>query len=217
MTLRLAGEFVDRPMDFWRDYARYQRRAVVEYDLPDRGHPGVLTEQEVWRSRVIRSRATHAEKRELPGVWSTAGAASLPVDAHIRDADPLQRGGPYDEVMRVVAPFIARTGVSWTKAYKILHVKRPHLFPLLDRQLRRLYAKQEADFRLRNLHLLPPGFNYWAVIRLDVLHNHEALIGYRRQLAAADGLLPRLADLSDVRLLDMICWRLAKFGGGRPA
>lgn len=210
MSLRVAGREVSEPMSVWADYARHQGSTVGKYDLPGPGRPDLLTEEEVWRSRAIVSHVTHVEKQEFPAVWQAAGGPSLPADAHIRDADPVERGGMYDHVLQVVEAFVARKGVRWTKAVKVLHIKRPHLFPILDSGLRELYEEAEAAYRVRNEQLLPPGVCYWGAIRADVLDNQVALRGYRAELAAEEGLLGRFAHLSDIRLLDMICWRLAR-------
>ena len=211
MTLHIAGREVADPMTIWADYARHQHRALERYDFPGVGEAGVLTPDEVWRSRAIRSRVTYVERQELPGLWLTAGGADLPSDARIHDADPLERGALYDRAQDVAKQFVARRGVRYTKAYKVLHIKRPHLFPVLDARLRRLYADVEREYRRQNKALLPDdGFNYWGVIRSDVVDNEKALEEYREQLKAGSDLLPRMATLSDVRLLDIISWRLGR-------
>ncbi|MCU1605913.1 MAG: hypothetical protein JWP46_2378 [Modestobacter sp.] len=211
MTLHVAGRVVEDPMSIWAAYAKYQRRALRVYDLPGAGHPAELTSDEVWRSRAIISHVTHAERLAFPEIWSAAGGPDLEADARITDADPLVRGGLYDRVQAVVAPFVARKGVRYTKAYKVLHIKRPALFPILDSQLRRLYEEAEASYRRDNREKLPDdGFNYWGAIRLDVRFNQAALDHYRVELADRGGPLEQLATLSDIRLLDIISWRLAK-------
>ena len=115
MTLHVAGRAVAEPMSIWRAYARDQRNALERYDFPGVGDPSVLTSDEVWRSRKISSRVTHAERRELPGLWATAGGARIPVDAQIHGADPLERDGLYDLAQEVARQFVARRGVRYTK------------------------------------------------------------------------------------------------------
>lgn len=209
MTLQVAGQEVSNPMSIWASYAKNQHRALELYDLPGQGDPAVLTPEEVWRSRAISSRVTHAERQELPALWLAAGGADLPTDARIQDADPLERGSLYDHAQEVARQFVARHGVRYTKAYKVLHIKRPHLFPVLDARLRRLYAHVERAYRRENSGFLPDGFNYWGAIRRDVIRNEMSLQAYREKLAAGDGLLPQMATLSVLRLLDILCWKLA--------
>ena len=210
MTLRIAGQEVADPMSVWAAYARHQHRALELYDFSSTGDPVVLTSEEVWRSRAIRSRVTHAERHELPVLWLTAGGADIPADARIEDADPLERGDLYDLAQRVARQFVARRGVRFTKAYKVLHIKRPELFPVLDARLRRLYADVERQYSRAYRTQLLDDYNYWGVIRQDVVANARALEEYREQLAGGAGLLPQMATLSDVRLLDIVSWRLER-------
>lgn len=192
----------------WVAYARYNHRSLELYDFLGTGDPAVLTSDEVWRSRAIRSRVTHAERQELPDLWLAAGGAEIPADARIQDADPLERDELYDLVQRVTRQFGARRGVRYTKAYKLLHMKRPHLFPVLDARLRRLYSNVERQYSREHRARLLDDYNFRGVIRRDVLTNEAALWGYREQLGAGAGLLPRMAMLSDVRRFDIVSWRI---------
>jgi hypothetical protein len=210
MTLHIAGREVTVPMDDWSAYAQFNNQALERYDYPGTGDPRVLTPDEVWRSRAIHSRVTHAERAELPDLWLSAGGADIPPDARIQDADPLHRHGLYDQVQAVVREFVARRGVGYTKAYKVLHVKRPHLFPVLDARLRRLYAGVERQYSRDNQLLLQDDYNYWGVIRGDVIRNETALRDCREQLEAGVDRLPRMVSLSDIRLLDIVSWRMAR-------
>lgn len=209
MTLTIAGRVVEDPMSIWAAYARYNHRALERYDFPGPGDPGVLTADEIWRSRAISSRVTYAEQAELPGLWLAGAGGDIPLDARIENADPLERGRLYDQAQALAEQFVARPGIRYTKAYKVLHIKRPHLFPVLDARLRRLYAEVERQYTRENRAQLQHDHNYWGVIRRDVIDNGTALEDYRLQLAAGDGLQPQMATLSDVRLLDIVSWKLS--------
>ena len=210
MTVQIAGQEVAEPLQDWVAYARYNHRALELYDFPGSGDPHVLTSDEVWRSRAIHSRVTYAERQELPGLWLAANGADISPDARLQDADPFERGGLYDQAQAVASQFVARRGVGYTKAYKVLHIKRPHLFPVLDARLRRLYAAAERRYSRENRDRLLDDYSYWGVIRRDVVDNEMALRDYRERFAAGDEPLRRMASLSDVRLLDIVSWRLAR-------
>jgi len=81
-------------------------------------------------------------------------------------------------VEAVTEQFVARRGVGYTKAYKVLHIKRPDLFPVLDARLRRLYADVERQYTSENRAQLRHDYNYWG------RHPH----GRRRQRDGAPGL-----------------------------
>jgi hypothetical protein len=94
------------------------------------------------------------------------------------------------------------------KLHKVLHLKRPHLYPILDSQLRRTYRTKAklAGAQLAR-HGQPSRPAYWAAIRDDLLANALALRQLRDQLVE-DPELERLAGLSDLRLLDILAWSL---------
>jgi hypothetical protein len=214
MSLQIAGHEVNDPMAIWSEYVHLHGKTIQRYDLIGPGNPDVLTEDEVWRTRIVVSRVTKQERSALPHIWMESRAASLPSEASIVDADPLKRQGLYDDAQAVVAAFIGRPGIGYTKAYKVLHVKRPHLFPILDSKLRKLYEEQEKACRAKHRDLLPDdGRNFWGVIRLDVLRNLPELNQYRRLLSKEPDLLGSLSSLSDLRLLDILSWRLAQLEG----
>ena len=106
-------------------------------------------------------------------------------------------------------------GVAKAKVHKVLHVKRPGLYPILDNHLVRLYKPCVSAWPAR-LHYLesvtatdsPP---YWAAFRVDLVANHDALERYRAQLAEDDNETVRLlAKLTQLRLQDTIAWAIAR-------
>ncbi len=107
------------------------------------------------------------------------------------------------------------SGVGPAIASKLLHLKRPAFFPLLDSVLRALYrsvgekAYQSSDYwrtaRPRWRQLL------WAAIRADVVDsgNVAALTEVRAELSGSGEEGARqIAGLTDVRLLDMLAWMM---------
>jgi hypothetical protein len=207
--VRIAGHEVAVPMTVWRQYVRVHPKTIEEYDLAGHGDPAILIREEVRRTRRISSRISSRECELFVGQWPSSGAADIPMGAHIGDADPLQPDGLYGEAQRVVGTFIANRGIGYTKAYKVLHIKRPHLYPLLDSRLRALYKQPEREYRETHKRELPDRSRcFWGPIRQDVLANKSALDEYRDELRAQTGLLSQLADLSDLRLLDIAAWQI---------
>jgi Family of unknown function (DUF6308) len=105
-------------------------------------------------------------------------------------------------------------GIRVAKTHKVLHPKRPALYPILDAQLKRLYALQAAVWLYQLEHLeglttadSPP---YWAAIRDDLVIGHDSLERYRIRLAESDDpTLRSMAQLTRLRLLDIIVWTVA--------
>ncbi|WP_233625135.1 DUF6308 family protein [Actinoplanes sp. ATCC 53533] len=100
-------------------------------------------------------------------------------------------------------------GISLGKVSKVLHLKRPHLFPILDSRVTRAYRKPAEEAAA-----LHPGRGhrrmYWAAVRNDVVApaNASALASLRGLLRGdADERVRQVAQLSDVRLLDILTWQ----------
>lgn len=222
MPLRVCGQVVGDPVPMWRQYARDYPRTIREYDLGDRGDPGVLTEAEAWRSRIIGSRLTHGERDEVIGRAVSAPWASVPADADLGDADPAVPGGLFASAACLYWTFTwpdRISGVAVAKVHKILHLKRPGLYPILDDRVKGLYEPCAAAWPARLQYLegvtatdSPP---YWAAIRADLITNHEPLEACRGRLAEDENATVRLmARLTRLRLQDIIAWMIASGRAG---
>ena len=215
--LRICGQIVGDPMAMWRAYARDYPRTIRDYDLSDPGDPGALTAAEAWRSRIINSRLTHAERDKLVSRATDAPWASVPAYADLANADPAVPDGLFASAARLYWAFTwpeRIPGVARAKVHKVLHSKRPGLYPILDDRLVRLYGPRVSAWPER-LHYLegvtatdsPP---YWAAFRDDLVANHDALERYRVQLAEDDSETVRLmSKLTRLRLQDIIAWAIA--------
>ena len=137
--------------------------------------------------------------------------------ADLADADPAALDGLFACTAELYWAFTwpeRITGIAAAKVHKILHLKRPGLYPILDDRIKRLYKPCAVTWPGR-LHYLqgvaatdsPP---YWAAFREDLIRNHDPLEAYRGQLASDDSQTVRLmAKLTRLRLQDIIAWRIA--------
>jgi hypothetical protein len=184
--------------------SRYPSRPA-RYDLPGPGLPDAITNDEIRRTRAVSSRIS-----QVQGEWFINRGCSapwVPVDADLREADPAAADGLYDAMLALYAHFEsdAPSGVSLAKISKVLHLKRPGLFPILDSRLLRQYAqlaRQAAQAyparRYKRAH--------WAAIRTDLLRSSPGLALLRESLETQPLPLKNLQLVSDLRLLDMIIW-----------
>lgn len=202
----VAGHRVRSPLDVVVDYAARFGGTLARYDFGDRGVPDVLTVEEIWSTRIIRSRVTYAERNELVRVAAECAPlwAAIPFDANMRKADPSVTGGLYANMLELYTRFTQVRGISTAKASKILHFKRPHLYPILDSRLAELYrgaASQAAE--------VYPELGYkklfWAAIRNDLITNELPLRALRVQLSFVQSPY-KLSELTDLRILDILGW-----------
>lgn len=206
-TITIAGRPITAPLKTLCNYAAKYGGTLRQYDFAPKGEPTVLTGAEIWTTRIIHSRVTHAERDELEKAsasWESHWAAISP-DAVINDADPAVEGGLYDSMLKLYTLMTRIPGVSTAKASKILHFKRPDLYPILDSRLVELYRDSAAVAAQRHPER---GFKrmYWAAIRNDVVANQAALSSLRHDLRNQSDDIDRLTKLSDLRLLDILSW-----------
>jgi hypothetical protein len=115
-------------------------------------------------------------------------------------------GGTYDAAVGLYDHFRKISGIGPAKASKLLHLKRPAFTPILDqitlaayRERAQRAARQSARFEVKTM--------YWAAIRSDLLANGKALASLRAAIGSDDDThLRRVADLTDLRIVDIIVW-----------
>jgi Family of unknown function (DUF6308) len=189
VALTIAERVIDDPLSIWRDYAR-RTRTLDEYDLTGPGDPGILTEGEVTRTRIIASRISRDECGHLLRRAAEAPWGCVSAEADLADADPARRDGLFDQAAALYWHFTTphQTGLGPAKIHKVLHVKRPRIYPVLDRVVRRLYRMQARNWT----DLLPgarPGdsVTFWAAIREDLIDagNNSAMPLYRAYVRPA--------------------------------
>ena len=141
----------------------------------------------------------------------------VPADADVVDADPAGSDGLFANAAQLYWSFTYPQrirGVAAAKIHKILHPKRPGLYPILDDRVKRLYRPRAASWADRMNHLggmtLDDSPPYWAAVRDDLARNHEVLRRYHLLMAEdSDEGVRIMADLTCLRLQDVIAWMIA--------
>jgi hypothetical protein len=140
-------------------------------------------------------------------------------DADLADADPSQRDGLFNKAASLYWHFTTphEAGLGPAKVHKVLHIKRPCFYPVLDQLVRRLYRAQARAW-VSQLPDARPGdsVTFWAAIREDLIHsgNSSAIAQQRKALRTASPTLP-MADLPALRLFDIVAWDTARREFGR--
>jgi uncharacterized protein DUF6308 len=213
VTLIIDGRVIDDPMTIWRGYAG-RTRTLNNYDLAGQGNPGILTEGDVARTRIIASRISRDECERLLKRADGAPWDCVSAEADLAAADPARRGGLFDQAAALYWHFTVphEAGLGPAKIHKVLHVKRPGVYPVLDRLVRRLYRVQARKFTGLIPGARPGGsVTFWAAIREDLIDagNHSAVLHYRAALRADPQTAP-MAGLPFLRLLDIVSWETAR-------
>ncbi len=217
-VVSISGTPVGNPAQGIITYLEKHAATVLRYDFGDHGNSVVLTGPEVTRTRIIRSRIGNLERD-----WFVRQAAvasplwhAVPEHATLVEADPDSDNPLYSDALALFTHFMTkRRGVSLAKVSKVLHFKRPHLYPILDSHITNLYRQHAATAASRYPKL---GYrrSYWMAIRDDLINpeNVEAFRQIRQQLANHhDPAIRRGAGLGDLRLLDILAWQLKPTSG----
>ena len=160
------------------------------------------------------SRISVKEAAWLIDRGTSAPWAAIPLEAQLKEADPLVESGLYDRAAALWEHFwdARPANISTAKISKVLYLMRPGLFPILDSYLTRFYrtaARAAAiDVRQQRPAQGQPETLYWEAIRRDILGSEAGLQVLREVLAVAEAPLAAEAArrLSDLRLLDMLAF-----------
>ncbi len=193
----------------------YPVNTVRYYDCagtprPERSTAQRITLGDLGRITLMNPKVSGAdallELEVAEDVW-----AAVPPDADLADADPTVTGGLYDAALALHDANRLR-GVSLGKVGKLLHLKRPALFPVLDRELRWLYDTRATE-QARRPELTFRGYRrvYWGAVRADLVAWRQAgaFAALRAELTH-DETRSGWAELTDLRLLDITAWSYGK-------
>jgi Family of unknown function (DUF6308) len=217
-AIAVAGHVVRDPARAIVSYLERHSGTVTHYDFQAATSDRITADLvRVTRSPWMGSRISAKEGAWFIDRGTTAPWAAIPLDAQLKDADPLAVDGLYDRAAALWGHFWdARPAhVSTAKISKVIYLMRPGLFPILDSYLTRFYrtAARAAAFDVgqQRASLGAFGTLYWEAIRRDILAAQAGLRVLRQVLAATGAPLPEEAArrLSDLRLLDMLAFAAA--------
>jgi hypothetical protein len=193
-----VGECIDRLI-------RYPSLLISRYDRPGPGAPQGLTRAEIVRIRALSSRIDGVE---VAWFLDRAKDAPWPLPAaDLRDADPIAVGGLYDQLENFYRYFIdaAPRSITTAKISKVLHLKRPAAYPILDQRIISIYREAAAQ-SARRYPQRGHKRAYWAAIRDDLITNTEsgALSKVRDAVLVLPAVGRKLSLVTDLRLLDLL-------------
>lgn len=129
----------------------------------------------------------------------------LGVDLRLEDVDQRAPGNDdvYARMNAVWTNLMAYRNIKRAKVSKLLHLKRPRLFPIVDSHIVKIYGAA-AEESGRSLGWGVP--HYWSAIAADVRANQGEFTEIRQYLMGESSASRRLAYLSDLRVQDIVGW-----------
>lgn len=206
--LQIAGRTVLDPITVLTEYAEKHSRTLRNFDFREQRDMDTISLEDVTATRVIASRISRVQADEIVARARASGdlLSQIRRDARLQDADPAQSDGLYDQMTELYTA-LQGPGVRDSKVSKVLHLKRPRLYPILDRQLARLYDQPSRvaaqDYPDRNFKRMR-----WAAIRRDLIQNEQTLAALRSEIEVNQTLRQhRVHKLGDLRILDILAWK----------
>lgn len=185
-------------------YARDHAATILFYDFGGdaegevRPSKGPISLSDIGRMTLLNADLAGDDVSRLLTTTDVQWSSVAPT-ARLEDADPDEPDGIYAAMNTMWAQIrVKKSGIGPAKASKLLHLKRPFAFPILDQ-----YVFQTYDRR----HRKTP--DYWPMIRDDLINATDDLHKLRERLASAKNLdVRRASRLPALRVLDIIAWQL---------
>ena len=197
----------DEGLAILRGYAMRYAGTVLLYDLAGDENccpgPGGASEPvdevtlaDIGRLVVINAGLRAGDVPLLLDVRADGEFAAVPPAARLEECTP---GSALCSAATVLYDLFRLPGVGGVKRSKLLHIKRPWLVPIYDTHVHRIYEDMAAD----------PDGGWWEAARRDLVDGS----GDFAWLSAAlrdddDARVRRAGKLTELRLLDIIAWRL---------
>jgi hypothetical protein len=156
--------------------------------------PNRVTFEDLGRTMVIGSDLRALDIPWLLEVEAEKEFAAIPVDARLEDATPGSE--LFEAAMALDERFTGHRGIGHAKKSKLLHLKRPYLFPVTDSFIRMTYGSASA------------GAEFLTAVHNDLVNPANVrdfkLLKVRLTAEPATSSARLLAEVPTLRLLDIL-------------
>ncbi|MGD0145829.1 MAG: DUF6308 family protein [Nitrososphaerales archaeon] len=146
-----------------------------------------------------------AESSRIVGATNVESALSWVKDSDLATSDDELWAGLRPRMRDVLTQFLSIKGVGLAKATKILHLKRPHLFPVLDSFVVKFLSGTDPLAVIDKRKSVDLGLKVMDIARADVTGNAGGFADLHDRLAD----LP--IPLTSARMYDILCWTQEKW------
>lgn len=205
----------DAALAFLRSFAMTHAGTVYVYDLAgDRdGTPGPggaaepvnkVTLADIGRLVVIKAGLEADDVPRLLDVQAEAELKAVPPTARLEDCSP---GSDLCEAATSLYDlFKPPKNIGPVKRSKLLHIKRPWLFPIYDTHVHRVYKDRVKDLQAQ---IGDADVGWWEAARRDLVDGTDDFRWLSSRLRDDDDARVRRAGkLTQLRMLDIIAWNL---------
>lgn len=210
MPIRLSnGVVFHRPEERIREYCNIEVYRDIGYRGGYDDHHNitdVVTEDDLEAANNLYAHLSSEDRRRIRGNPDIDSKLAAVRDAELGEASDEEWENLKAVVRPLLAEFLSIPNVKLAKTMKVLHLKRPHLFPILDSfVVRFLTGNDLEENRFSEEELLQIGIKSLETARADIVANRAAFHELETRLSD----LP--SPLTVVRIYDILCWTQEKW------
>lgn len=204
MGIRLRDDvFFEDPESRIREYCEIE---VYEWYDDQHAENNVITKNDIDSSNKVYAMSTRYDKNEGNRIQSQSGKispllAEIPLDPIFTYSDE-EWSSLITKIEKLLEKITAIHGVGIAKATKILYLKRPQLFPVLDNFVVQFHTKKSPSGSPRDISL---ALQCIEIARERIQNQIEEFT--QLQTSVQDLPIP----LTIVRMFDILCWTAFKW------
>ena len=209
-TVRLNNGVV-----FYRPEARVREYCSIEV-YRDIGYRGgyddrlnvsdVVTEDDLDAANNLYAKISSEDRRRILGDPEIPSKLAAVRDAELGEVQDEEWENVKAAVRLLLAEFLSIPNVRLAKTMKVFHLKRPHLFPILDSFVVKFLTGNDLEENwFSEEELLQIGITSFETARTDIITNRAAF----HELGTRLSDLP--TPLTAVRIYDILCWTQEKW------
>ena len=200
---------------FYRPEERIREYCAIEVyrDIGYRGGyddhhdtTNVVTKDDLEAADNLYANMSSGDRRRILGNPEIPSKLAAVKDAELGEVPDKEWESVKAVVRPLLAEFLSIPNMKLAKTMKVLHLKRPHLFPILDSfVVKFLTGNDLEENRFSEEELLQIGITSFEKARTDLVTNRAAFHGLETRLSD----LP--TPLTAVRIYDILCWTQEKW------
>jgi len=196
---------IPNPEERIREYCEIEvYRGYDDQHTPD----GVIIPKDIKAANLLYAMIDRYNSNESSRILNSSTISTLLTKVGNKDLSEISDAEWVEGKMNIrllLKEMLSIQGIGLAKAFKILHLKRPKLFPILDSYVVKFLTGADLTTIFDKGRLLEVGLNALEISRNRLLQNHDAFCVLQQRLFD----LP--IPLTTARLFDILCWTTEKW------
>jgi hypothetical protein len=203
------GAVFYRPEERIREYCTIEVYRDIGYRGGYDDHhsmTNVVTEDDLEAADNLHAHMSSVDRRRIRGNPEIPSRLAVVRDAELGEVSDKEWESVKAVVRPLLAEFLSIPNVKLAKTMKVLHLKRPHLFPILDSFVVKFLTGNDLEENLfSEEELLQIAITSFETARTDIVTDRATFHELETRLSD----LP--TPLTAVRIYDILCWTQEKW------